>query len=67
MDPSVVPPDTFEAMVLDALDALPDWVMPIVSEIAVSVEDQQDPAEVGTDQPEIVCDRADQHLRPPKR
>ncbi len=45
MDPSVVPPDTFEAMVLDALDALPDWVMPIVSEIAVSVEDQQDPAE----------------------
>lgn len=41
MDPAAVPIDAFEAMVVDALDSLPDWVQPIVSEIAVLVEDEQ--------------------------
>ena len=39
---SVTPPD-FEAMVVDALDSLPDWVIPIVAEIAVIVEEDQHP------------------------
>jgi predicted Zn-dependent protease with MMP-like domain len=41
MDPAAVPLDAFEAMVVDALDSLPDWVLPVVSEIAVLVEDEQ--------------------------
>lgn len=32
-------------MVVDAMDSLPDWVIPIVAEIAVLVEDDQSPAE----------------------
>lgn len=39
MDPALVPREAFEAMVTDALDALPDWTAPIVREIAVLVED----------------------------
>jgi predicted Zn-dependent protease with MMP-like domain len=41
MDPADVPLEAFEAMVVDALDSLPDWVLPVVSEIAVLVEDEQ--------------------------
>ena len=41
MDPAAVPLDAFEAMVVDALDSLPDWVLPVVNEIAVLVEDEQ--------------------------
>lgn len=46
MDPALVPTEAFEAMVVDALDALPGWILPIVSEMAVLVEDEQDPSEV---------------------
>lgn len=45
MDPSLMPPEEFEPLVVDALDALPDWVIPVVSEIAVIVEDEQSAAE----------------------
>ena len=45
MDPDAVPLDAFEAMVVDALDSLPDWVLPVVREIAVLVEDEQDESE----------------------
>jgi predicted Zn-dependent protease with MMP-like domain len=45
MDPRLMPPDQFEPLVADALDALPDWIMPIVAEIAVIVEDEQPAAE----------------------
>ncbi|MFC4855867.1 metallopeptidase family protein [Actinophytocola glycyrrhizae] len=41
MDPRLMPPEEFEPLVVDALDALPDWVVPIVAEIAVIVEDEQ--------------------------
>lgn len=40
MDPAAVSREAFEAMVVDALDALPDWTAAIVGEIAVLVEDQ---------------------------
>jgi predicted Zn-dependent protease with MMP-like domain len=46
MDPTLVPREAFEAMVVDALDTLPDWIIPIVAEIAVLVEDEQPAAEV---------------------
>ena len=45
MDPEAVPLDAFEAMVVDALDSLPDWVAPVVAEIAVLVEDEQPASE----------------------
>ncbi|HEV7712540.1 MAG TPA: metallopeptidase family protein [Asanoa sp.] len=45
MDPRLMPPEEFEPLVVDALDALPDWVIPIVAEIAVIVEDEQPAAE----------------------
>jgi predicted Zn-dependent protease with MMP-like domain len=45
MDPALVTPEAFEAMVVDALDALPDWTRPIVGEIAVLVEDVPRPGE----------------------
>lgn len=41
MDPEAVPIEAFEEMVVDALDTLPDWVVPVVAEIAVLVEDEQ--------------------------
>lgn len=41
MRPESVPLPAFEAMVVDALDSLPDWVIPIVAEIVVLVEDDQ--------------------------
>jgi predicted Zn-dependent protease with MMP-like domain len=41
MDPQAVPLEAFEAMVVDALDSLPDWVIHVVSEIAVLVDDEQ--------------------------
>lgn len=41
MDPAAVTSGAFEAMVVDALDSLPDWVLPVVDEIAVLVEDDQ--------------------------
>src|SRR6478752_2842017 len=43
MDPTAVPLDAFEPMVVDALDSLPDWVLPIVSEIAVQAESERRP------------------------
>ena len=45
MDPALMPPEKFEPLVVEALDALPDWVMPIVSEIVVLVEDEQPAAD----------------------
>ena len=39
MDPSLVPREQFEDMVRDALDALPDWMLPTIQETAVLVED----------------------------
>ncbi len=45
MDPAAVSLDTFETMVGDALDSLPDWVERIVNEIAVLVEDEQPESE----------------------
>src|SRR6187549_3593211 len=45
MDPALVTREAFETMVVDALDALPDWTRPIVSEIAVLVEDHPRPDE----------------------
>ncbi len=41
MDPAAVPLEAFEVMVTDALDSLPDWVLPVINEIAVLVEDEQ--------------------------
>lgn len=52
MDPALVPVEAFEAMVVDALDTLPAWVIPIVAEIAVLVEDEQD---AGDAQDGILC------------
>lgn len=43
---------TFDALVIDALDALPVWVLPVVADIAVLVEDEQ-PAEDAT--PGVMC------------
>ena len=45
MDPALIPQEAFEPLVADAMDALPDWVMPVLSEIAVLVEDEQPAAE----------------------
>jgi predicted Zn-dependent protease with MMP-like domain len=45
MDPTTVSREAFEGMVVDALDALPDWTAPIMREIAVLVEDQPRPGE----------------------
>lgn len=52
MDPALVPREAFEAMVVAALDALPEWVIPVVSEIAVLVEDEQPAAEA---KPGVLC------------
>ncbi len=41
----MVPLDAFEAMVVEALDSLPDWVIAAVKEIAVLVEDEQEESE----------------------
>src|SRR5665648_542134 len=43
MDPLLVPREAFESMVVDALDALPQWMAPIVAEIAVLVEEEPAP------------------------
>lgn len=43
MDPDSVPLEAFEEMVVSAMDSLPDWVIPIVAEIAVLVEEDQHP------------------------
>ncbi len=45
MDPAAVPLEAFEVMVIDALDSLPEWVLPVVNEIAVLVEDEQTESE----------------------
>jgi predicted Zn-dependent protease with MMP-like domain len=45
MGPESVPAEDFEAMVVDALDTLPESVVPMMREIAVLVEDEQPPAE----------------------
>lgn len=42
MNPALVPLDAFEVMVVEALDSLPDWVIAVVNEIAVLVEDEQE-------------------------
>ncbi len=44
MNPDSVPTEEFESMVVDALDSLPELVVPMMREIAVLVEDEQ-PAE----------------------
>ncbi len=43
MDPALVPLEEFEGMVVDALDTLPDWLTPLLSEIAVLVHDDPPP------------------------
>ena len=45
MGPETVPPEEFEAMVVDALDSLPEFVAPMMREIAVLVEDEQPAAD----------------------
>jgi predicted Zn-dependent protease with MMP-like domain len=45
MDPDSVLAEEFETMVVDALDALPEFVIPMMREIAVLVEDDQPAAE----------------------
>jgi predicted Zn-dependent protease with MMP-like domain len=52
MDPGSVSLDDFEAMVVDAMDSLPDWVIPVVAEIAVLVEDDQRPEDK---RPGVLC------------
>jgi predicted Zn-dependent protease with MMP-like domain len=52
MHPESIPLQAFEAMVVDALDSLPDWVIPTVAEIAVLVEDDQPPDE---QRPGVLC------------
>lgn len=52
MHPDSIPLQAFEAMVVDALDSLPDWVIPIVAEIAVLVEDDQAPEDR---RPGVLC------------
>lgn len=44
MRPDSVTADDFDTMVIDALDSLPSWVIPIVAEIAVIVQEDQEPA-----------------------
>jgi predicted Zn-dependent protease with MMP-like domain len=44
MQPDSVSPDQFDAMVIDAIDSLPDWVITIMAEIAVIVDEDQEPA-----------------------
>ena len=48
VDPRTVPPTAFEAMVVDALDDLPESVLPVVGELAVLVEDEPDPGAAPT-------------------
>jgi len=43
--PESVPVAEFESMVVDALDSLPEFVVPMMREIAVLVEDEQPPAD----------------------
>lgn len=44
VDPGLVPMAEFERLVAEALDSLPAWIAPIVAEIAVLVEDEEDPS-----------------------
>ena len=41
MQPDSVSTEEFEAMVVDALDSLPEFLVPMMREIAVLVEDEQ--------------------------
>ena len=41
MQPDSVSVEAFEAMVVDAMDSLPEFVAPMMREIAVLVEDEQ--------------------------
>ncbi|MCB2174904.1 MAG: metallopeptidase family protein [Actinomycetales bacterium] len=43
MSPVQMAAETFEDLVRDALDALPDWTAPVLEEIAVLVRDQPEP------------------------
>ena len=45
MQAEQMPPEVFEELVRDALDALPAWVSEIVAEIAVTVADEPAPGE----------------------
>ena len=45
MQPDSVSVEEFEAMVVDAMDSLPEFVAPMMREIAVLVEDEQPLAE----------------------
>lgn len=46
VDPELVPMTAFERLVAEALDALPPWIAPIVAEIAVLVENEEEPSRV---------------------
>lgn len=46
VEPSLLSREVFESLVVDALDALPEWVAPVVAEIAVLVEDEPAPGDV---------------------
>ncbi len=43
MRPDAFTRHEFDTMVIDAMDSLPDWVIQIVAEIAVIVEEDQEP------------------------
>jgi len=45
VDPDAVTRADFGAYVVDVIDALPPWVQPVVSEIAILVEDEQPEAD----------------------
>ena len=40
MDEALVPTEVFDQIVRDAIDMLPDWVLSIVAEMVVTVEDR---------------------------
>jgi predicted Zn-dependent protease with MMP-like domain len=43
MGPVTMAAETFEDLVRDALDALPEWTAPVLDEIAVLVRDEPEP------------------------
>ena len=49
VDPRSVPQKAFEAMVVDALDTLPESVLPVVDELAVLVEEEPAPGATPVD------------------
>lgn len=45
IEPERVPREVFESLVVDALDALPEWLAPILRGIVVLVEDEPAPGD----------------------